>query len=528
MKSWIVVGVLILATTLISDPAEAQLRYFGYVGNADSHTGLVGTRSYTNIAHLSAKDNVYDTWVRGRVVAAYESGLQSVLDLGRVLWCPDADGVSRSLCPDWRWRLDTWEQVNASILTSGYVLAFSVRDEPFGVVSMSQYDLAAAEVKRRFPWASIVLVEAGCVVRGYCPSLGQSFSQFDQYVQSGGTLPNTDWVGIDEYGIRPLTDAGYHSALQKLKSSFPGKEFAYVMDAQWDPNTHNAAFGYNNRSFMATIAREWYDLARNDPDAVVLAGFLWSWGSVTPAGSDQLPCSVLREHTSIGRAITGKAPVQTVLPTGELEGIDKSGRATGWACDPDAAICESVQLSFHVEGYAQPILATTGFGNQEGYYNVCRTGRGHRFQTYLPSYTVGRKITLYAADLTSGSSLIASSCEASPSCIWYPNYYEPKGYLDGISSSGYATGWACDPDAPEVSIRVEITADGSPVGTYLADLSHESAVTSECGGGTAHRFGIQLPWWTQGLPVHAYGLDTMSGSALLPGWLCAQHPACVW
>ena len=50
-----------------------------------------------------------------------------------------------------------------------------------------------------------------------------------------------------------------------------------------------------------------------------------------------------------------------------------------------------------------------------------------------------------------------------------------------------------------------------------------------CGGGSVHRFGVWLPYWTKGYRVWAYGLDTVSGSANLPGWQCAATvPACVW
>ena len=96
----------------------------------------------------------------------------------------------------------------------------------------------------------------------------------------------------------------------------------------------------------------------------------------------------------------------------------------------------------------------------------------------------------------------------------YDNYDPVDGWLDSISPSGLASGWTCDPDAPDKAVRVDIYAGElwppvyePPAATGYANLSSEGAVNSACGGGWAHRYQIQLPGWTQGMSIHVFGLD---------------------
>jgi len=93
--------------TLAAAPAAAQLQYFGYVGGANDDNALARTRSYSNFAHLSAKADLEDPFVRARVLALSRRGLQAVIDLDRVFWCDaDRDHAYRHPCKDWlsRWK----------------------------------------------------------------------------------------------------------------------------------------------------------------------------------------------------------------------------------------------------------------------------------------------------------------------------------------------------------------------------------------------------------------------------------------
>jgi hypothetical protein len=109
--------------------------------------------------------------------------------------------------------------------------------------------------------------------------------------------------------------------------------------------------------------------------------------------------------------------------------------------------------------------------------------------------------------------------------------HPPKGYMDGITATGYASGWVCDPDAPQVSSQVRLASSAGYIGLYTTNLSNEQAVSTACGGGTLHRFGVQLPAWTKGLPIYAYAEDLgapyATGEVQIP-WICPAGWSCTW
>ena len=125
-----------------------------------------------------------------------------------------------------------------------------------------------------------------------------------------------------------------------------------------------------------------------------------------------------------------------------------------------------------------------------------------------------------------GGSWIPSGAPNMP----YDSYDPVAGWLDGISSSGLASGWTCDPDAPNNGVKVDFYAgdNWTFAATGYANLPSESAVNSICMGGWAHRFQVQLPSWSQGMNIHAFGLDfTWYGYTELN---CGQDPSrpCTW
>lgn len=123
--------------------------------------------------------------------------------------------------------------------------------------------------------------------------------------------------------------------------------------------------------------------------------------------------------------------------------------------------------------------------------------------------------------------LRAQTNNAQPELMPY-DANNPIGWLDGISSSGLAQGWACDKDKPTGSVKIDFYVDSwtFAVDGY-ANSGSEPALNNICGGGTAHRFFIQLPPWTKGKDVRAYALDyTWVGSTHLG---CGQStPLCKW
>jgi hypothetical protein len=297
MKWKTCLAVLLLGSALCL-PGSAQLRYFGYHGGADDDLSLGRTRGFTNFAYIVAPERLASPFVRDRVSAMARSGLKAIIDLEHVLWCDDEQGHD-ALCRDWSKRWRTWKKTNAGILSRNKVLAFAVLDEPFlSGVDMPDYEWAVRKVKTDFPWAKVLLVEAACAVEGRCGAT--PVTSFEQY---SGTLPGVDWVGLDAYGIHPATDPLYQSALARLKSRFPDKKRIYVLDGFWEQG-HSAVAP--DPADMGPIAREWYDVGRDDPDAVLLGVFAWGPYPPGTTTSKDLPCNVLLEHIAIGREVTGK------------------------------------------------------------------------------------------------------------------------------------------------------------------------------------------------------------------------------
>lgn len=501
-----------------------HLKYFGYVGAGDDtqNRGLDQTKGFTNFAHIATPADLSSTFVRDRVTAMSQRGLKATIDLGLVLWCGSGSPATyKNLCTDWAQRWETWKTNNASILTSDKVLGFTILDGPFGRnASMTHYDLAAAKVKTDFPWAKTLMIEAACVVKGQCGST--TYTLFNSY--SGG-LPSIDWVGLSGYGIHPATDSTYQSALTKLKNKYPAKPRAYIMDGYWDPNAHGTVFGLSS---MRSIAREWYNLARNDFGAIFLGVFTWAPLSGTTTSRD-FPCTVLSEHREIGRAITGKTRGTTGLPIGKLENVfDGSGLAVGYACDPDGTICEDPRIDFYADGILH--TPTLNYPSRSDFVvnAQCGVGVAYRFRQNLGWGSSGYNVTARARDLDSGETVLSSNCAENPACLWYSNSSDPKGYMEVISPTGVASGWVCDPDAPHVSTQVRLaTANGTPIGLFPTNLNSEQAVANECGGGTVHRFSVQLPSWARGHEIYAYSQDLVSGEVQIP-WLCEEGWYCVW
>ncbi|HEX8271940.1 MAG TPA: hypothetical protein VF615_04760 [Longimicrobiaceae bacterium] len=384
-----------------------QLQWFGYAAGAEDDVSLTGTTSYANWGQVITDDNPSSTWATQRIAALSQHDMKAVVELGKLLWC--GAPAYTNLCQDFATRWQTWKAANAGVLTSDKVLAFIIRDEPFtNGANPYSWQAAAAMVKQDFPWAKIMLIEAADIVA--CP---HSWCAFNQY---GSVITTVDWVGVDKYAIHPATDQVLQTAVWKMKQKYPGRKFIYVADGFWT-SSHASAFLGASVGYMANIMREWYDVARADPDAVMLAVFIWNpfTGGIS---SRQFPPSVLYEHTQVGRAITGRARAQAHQPVGLLEGIGSDGYATGWACDPDGAWGEAVTVHMYMNG----AYYNSGTADQPDVFRAqCRSGVSHRFRIPLGIGSSGQQMTAVAADLNAGTAQLPSSCAGSPACVWYYN-----------------------------------------------------------------------------------------------------------
>jgi hypothetical protein len=395
------------------------LRYFGYVGAGDDEWGVGMTRGYTNFTHVASRNGPTDPWVRDRVTAVNARGLKATVDLGIVFWCGTG---YRTRCADWEARWEQWKAFNAGILAPDRIIAFAVRDEPFkSGVNMAHYDEITLRVKADLPWARIWLFEAACLVRRECGVDPQALWRYQ------GTLPGTDILAVGEYGIYPLSNTQYLFARNQMKTRFPGKKWLYVGDGFWEYGRHNKAFP--GLGTMKVVARQWYDLARADPDAEIMGMFLWGPNTVNWSTSTEFPCTVLLEHVAIGREITGKTRQNTALPVGRLEGISPnsfgaSADVVGWATDPDGTACEHPRIDLYADGQyigqgAYPANIAPGYTS---YVFTASSGTGvaWRFRaTVDASVLSGRAVTAVARDLDAGSTTLPSDCPENPACVWY-------------------------------------------------------------------------------------------------------------
>jgi hypothetical protein len=86
--------------------------------------------------------------------------------------------------------------------------------------------------------------------------------------------------------------------------------------------------------------------------------------------------------------------------------------------------------------------------------------------------------------------------------------YPPKGWVDGYNTQ-HIWGWACDPDYPTESNRVDFWSTSAQyLGSVGAFYPSSAAINSACLGGTAHYFDF---WPTGGLPsgthFNAWSID---------------------
>ena len=515
------VAVLVIAL-LLPSIAAAQLQWFGYAGGGDD-TMLDRTVTYINFGYFSTDEDPRSTAVFYRIDAMTQREMKAIVELGQLLWEPGTSGTYQSLYTDYVDRWNTWKTTNAPALTGDKVLGFLVRDEPFlNKVDISQLEAASQMIKRDFPWAKIILIEAADAVYDSDP-----LSHFNQ---NRARLSTVDWIGVDRYYIDPTTDIILRDAVVKLKQSYPGRKTIYVADGFWNQAHVNLGGDLN---IMRSIMTKWYDVARNDPDAVLLAVFIWNSGGEITVGSDSFPPFVIDEHIRVGKAITGRVRTQLYQPIGVFEGFDSNYNAVGWACDPDSNWGEKVSVDFYEVGSG--LLVTTIADKSSEFFPQCRSGMAHRFRMPTPVSFLGKKILAFAHDLDSGVAQLPSTCLDAPACTMYWNHYRPIGKFK-ISSTGFAEGWTCDPDAPQASIKLEVWVDTTPpngtrVSTALANLTSDETINGQCGGGTAHRFGVQLPSWTKDRGIYIYGIDTMLGSAFLltaPDSGCPGVGVCIW
>jgi hypothetical protein len=153
----------------------------------------------------------------------------------------------------------------------------------------------------------------------------------------------------------------------------------------------------------------------------------------------------------------------------------------------------------------------------------CATYSGWSLSNFNAAYGYGRYATYHEQGYTW---YLARGNQYSARYMPFDNN-AAKGYLDGVDNNGVAFGWACDSDAPSSFVKVDLYANGTKVADatdQYARTGSEPAVNQLCGGGSAHRYFAQLPWWAQGQQITAKARDYTFRPAVTLG--CVTE--CVW
>lgn len=464
--------ILAISITLLWPPPQSwsqspqPLKHFGYIG-AITDSDLDRVRSYTDFTYV---DGEYGQSIVNLVTRIKSKGMRAVIDLGRVLWCPQdpADPFGPwHLCStaelSYNTRWNQWVSMNSSVLNDAHVLAFSVIAEP-SLRGISTIDVETA-------------VELVKLTRPQIPTLvAESFVSMDP---STFQVPrNADWVGIAGYYMRPNLNGAFKESVRILKLKKQSwQRIAYTMDAFYGESHYAIA---PTVADMDTIAQEWYTIASRDPEAILLAPFLWANLSGEGAiGSVSFPQNVLNKHAAIGAAIlAGKAPTYQ----GYFDRIDCQS-ISGWAWDasqPNTPVSVDIYdgvekiTTVRANQFRQDLLNANIGNGQHGFsFNTPPRLRDGQSHSVVIKYSgLDQQLSLSPRSI---------NCPSAPYVGWVD-----------VADCNSITGWAADRNRPNTSIVVSIF-DGTTFVTSVLASDFRSDVGALLGDNGRHGFAIATP-----------------------------------
>lgn len=375
MKSSLLAVAVLLTVVLCPSQAWSQqqpIKYFGYAG-AETATDLNRVSPYTNFSYIAAS---YDTPIGPQLTALKGKGMRAVIDLGRVLWCP-AD-ASNPLFTTWhlcttadapggknyvtRW--NTWVNTNYQYLNSTYVLAFSVITEHTQRgIPVTDVQTATSLVKQTYYSIPTMLTDNADDIY----NAGMNYQ-----------VPNNvDWISTTKYYIEPEFDAKFKQSVNIVKAKKQSwQKMAYVLDGIYGTAHKGVAPTVHD---MDAIAQQWYKVASQDPEAILLGVFIWpDIPDEQLTGSANMGTTVLNKHTAIGKAILG-AKFPTYQGTHE---IADCVRVDGWAWDTSQPNTP-ISVDIYVDGVRR---STVRANIARSDLSRARIGNGvHGFSSSLPA-----------------------------------------------------------------------------------------------------------------------------------------------
>jgi hypothetical protein len=467
--------IALLAITLVllwlplqsqSQSSTQPIKYFGYFYTVND-SDLSRVRSYTNFTYIDGQygQSSIDTLVRLR-----SYGHRAIIDLGKVLWCPDDPNNpfgAWHLCRDtevnYTQRWNDWKWANRDVLTGDYVLAFSVITEPvLRSISTADVETAVGLVKQTFPSIPTLVAEAYISVN-------------ESYVVPS----NPDWVGIAGYYIHPNLDPAFKHSVDLLKGKKQWwQKTAYTLDAFYGSSQISVA---PTVADMDTIAQEWYTFASQDPEAMVLAAFTWpDLTGENAIGSISFPQNVLDKHAAIGSAIlSGRVPTYQ----GWFDSVNCQS-LVGWAWDASEP---NTPISVDIYDGVQKIGTVRANQYRSDLYYAGIGNGWHGFSFNLPQ-SIRNGQTHSIAIKYSG---LDQQLNASPQSITCAAPAAYEGYVDTADCNSIV-GWAADRNRLNTSITVSIY-DGATFVTSVWANNWRSDVGSYLGDNGYHGFAIPTP-----------------------------------
>lgn len=271
--------------TFWDDPTDAEIK----TNYADE------IHSFSNIADIlvvNSNDNIIQ---RAQTFADFE--LKAILHLNELFFelvdNNSPSGSNYDLRSDYQERWNEFKTINQSILNPHYIGAFYIGEEPtWNGITFSELNTVAQLFQAEFPNIPTMIIEA-------YPSLNDL------------QVPETvDWIGFDRYFVKdPNTNSDFQQDWEILKTKISNQDqkIMIILDSHYIGWAHGE-FGNIDLTQMDQVAKNYYQLAKNNEKVIGILGYFWPNGFDIPEsiGGRGMPQNVKMEYERIGKEIIKK------------------------------------------------------------------------------------------------------------------------------------------------------------------------------------------------------------------------------
>lgn len=271
--------------TFWDDPTDAEIK----TNYADE------IHSFSNIADIlvvNSNDNIIQ---RAQTFADFE--LKAILHLNELFFelvdNNSPSGSNYDLRSDYQERWNEFKTINQSILNPHYIGAFYIGEEPtWNGITFSELNTVAQLLQAEFSNIPTMIIEA-------YPSLNDL------------QVPETvDWIGFDRYFVKdPNTNPDFQQDWEILKTKISNQDqkIMIILDSHYIGWAHGE-FGNIDLTQMDQVAKNYYQLAKNNEKVIGILGYFWPNGFDIPEsiGGRGMPQNVKMEYERIGKEIIKK------------------------------------------------------------------------------------------------------------------------------------------------------------------------------------------------------------------------------